>query len=238
MPACNVTKEFHEFYQAVAKQVLTYRNNRKSLAEILLKSIPPEDPKSNITLTDRTTTNKKEIAYDFIKNPVLISPFSFFMFFNDYIGTKEHTIWPRWNAWTQSLITELSLAPAIKSPQRQDLPYRVHPHSRAHYFEVMDGWLQMYRELGNGNLPDVLWNVADYATNNPPPDPAQAKTNANINSFIKDFNSAQSKLRIVNAALLCGGLNWLNPWNWPRVGGNEMNACGGNYQGYYDKYCK
>jgi hypothetical protein len=102
----------------------------------------------------------------------------------------------------------------------------------------MDGWLQMYRELGNGNLPDVLWNVADYATNNPPPDPAQAKTNANINSFIKDFNSAQSKLRIVNAALLCGGLNWLNPWNWPRVGGNEMNACGGNYQGYYDKYCK
>lgn len=84
MPACNVTKEFHEFYQAVAKQVLTYRNNRKSLAEILLKSIPPEDPKSNITLTDRTTTNKKEIAYDFIKNPVLISPFSFFMFFNDH----------------------------------------------------------------------------------------------------------------------------------------------------------
>lgn len=236
MPATNVTQNFHNFYQAVAKKVLTYRDDRVALAKILQQSIPREEPNNNITLIDGTTTNKKEIAADFIKRPVLISPFSFFVFFNAYIGTLERTIWPRWEAWTQSLQEELSLDPAITLPTRQDLPYRVHPHAAAHYFEVMDGWLQMYKELGRGNLPKILWNVAEYATHNPPPNPAQADDN--VRAFINAFNSAQVALRVVNAALLCGGLNWLNPWNWPRVGGAAMNDCGGDYRGYYTTYCR
>ena len=222
-------QDFIELYNQIAKNVLTFKGNRKRLAEILIGAMPRPQLGRVFQVHGNGWMTKLELATLYLDNPEWLNPFSFFVFFNAYLPPNRVD---NWNAWINNLgkafsIDEKLIAKAIAQmpwPLNADQHYPQHANN-AHYFNVLDGWMQNYFEINDKDTVERLWRLADYAANRLPPypntkDPVEQQ-------FIKDFNTVAPRLR--TEPLLSAGLNWMNPGVWIR-------AAYTRYQDYYQVF--
>jgi len=223
-------QDFIELYHEIALNVLKFKNNRAELVDILIRAMPEAQKDRDFAVYKRQQRlGKLKLAQEYMANPEWINPFSFFMFFNSYLasglGNASTRLKPQldvnWRTWIDNLVLELSIdcsrvnvAQAKKQMPYPDNGEQHHPFAnRAHYFAVNDGWLQNYYQITDKVTVDLLWRLANYATNRLPPDPNT--TIPDEIQFIEDFNAVAPRLR--SKPLLSSGLNWMNPGVWIRT---------------------
>lgn len=225
-------QQYHRFinlYNAIAQEVLKYKDKRELLVKILRQAIPPAQVESVIQVHDRAPITKMELLDIYAQHSEWMNPFSFFAFFSTFLGGPAG-LYGNWRAWMEELVGQLginaALPPETVFPMAVHHPELYHPGNPPDYFSVLDGWLQTHYLLTNKDVVDRLWRLAEYATYKLPPNPIAINPNAldpNARQFMEDFNDIAPRL-IMSSGLMSGGLNWMNPGVWVRA----------NYTEYYE----
>lgn len=223
-------KDFIELYNQIAQKVLTFENNRKKLVEILMGAMPRAQLGKVFTVDGKGEMTKLELATKYLNNPEWMNPFSFFIFLNAYLPPNPVG---NWNSWMDNLGRAFAINKTLVDNAKMQMPWpdngnQHYPQyaNRAHYFNVLDGWMQNYFEINDPDTVTRLWRLATYATYKLPPDP---NTKDPVEKqFINDFNAVAPRLRR-NVALMSAGLNWMNPGVWIRASYTR-------YQDYYQVF--
>jgi len=209
-------KQFINLYNAIAKKVLDPKNKQKELTNILYDVMPEGQRNLPIAADPDGNMTKGKMLDFYMKNPETMNPFTFFAFFNTYV--RPGGLYNNWSAWIRGVCGSLGVTAEI--PESEDgLPVGGHHPCLFHtpppqYFSVLDGWFQGYRNIQLEDTVNRLWNLAEYAASNQPPDPND--NTAEKARFRRDFNLVTPLLNM-NTGLMSGGLNWMNPGVWIRA---------------------
>lgn len=215
-------EQFINLYNAIAKKILDYKDKRKELTDILdavmqSDAMPEGQRDQAITFNFDGPRTKEWLLKEFyMENPETMNPFTFFAFFNTYV--QQGGLYNNWSAWIRGVCGSLGVTAEI--PESEDgLPVGGHypclfPDGTPNYFSVLDGWFQGYRNIQLEDTVNRLWNLAEYAASNQPPDPND--NTAEKARFRRDFNLVTPLLNM-NTGLMSGGLNWMNPGVWIRA---------------------